>query len=79
MKNEILKIKRKEHALSQAELADKVGVTRQTINMIEAGNYNPSIKLCLQICYALNATLDQLFWEDEKWKSIKMKDYSMKW
>lgn len=65
MKNEILKLKRKEQGLSQAALAEKIGVTRQTINMIEAGNYNPSIKLCLQICYVLNSTLDQLFWEDE--------------
>lgn len=65
MKNEILKIKRKEQGLSQAKLADAVGVTRQTINMIEAGNYNPSIKLCLQICYALECKLDDLFWEEE--------------
>lgn len=68
MKNEILKSKRKEQGLSQAALAAQIGVTRQTINMIEAGNYNPSIKMCLQICYALNATLDQLFWEDENEK-----------
>lgn len=65
MKNEILKQKRKEQGLSQAKLADIVGVTRQTINMIEAGNYNPSIKLCLQICYALECKLDDLFWEEE--------------
>lgn len=65
MKNEILKTMRKENGMSQAALAERVGVTRQTINMIEAGNYNPSIKLCLQICYALNTTLDKLFWEDE--------------
>lgn len=65
MKSELIKKKRKEQGLSQAALAEKVGVTRQTINMIEAGNYNPSIKLCLQICYALDSTLDQLFWEAE--------------
>lgn len=65
MNSEIIKSKRKEQKLSQASLANKVGVTRQTINMIEAGKYNPSINLCLQICYALNASLDELFWEDQ--------------
>lgn len=51
--------------LSQEDLANAVGVTRQTINMIEKGNYNPSLNLCIAICKALNKTLDQLFWEEE--------------
>lgn len=49
--------------MSQQQLADAVGVTRQTINAIERGDYNPTIKLCLAICKALGKTLDELFWE----------------
>ena len=52
--------------MTQKELADRLGVARQTINAIENGDYNPSIKLCLGICRALDRTLDQLFWEDEE-------------
>lgn len=51
--------------LSQQQLADAVGVTRQTINAIERGDYNPTIKLCLAICRALGRTLDELFWEEQ--------------
>jgi len=62
-KNKRMKIARVECDLSQEQLAEKVGVTRQTIGLIEAGNYNPSIGLCIAICKALNKTLDELFWE----------------
>ena len=51
--------------LSQEELANLVGVTRQTINMIEKGNYNPTLNLCISICKVLDKTLDEIFWEDE--------------
>ena len=51
--------------ISQAELAKMVGVTRQTIGMIEAGTFNPSLKLCLSICWALDMTLNDLFWEEK--------------
>lgn len=51
--------------LTQQELADKVGVTRQTISLIEKGKYNPSLKLCLNICYTLNKTLDEIFWVEK--------------
>jgi putative transcriptional regulator len=63
-----IKLARMELDLTQQQLAEAVGVTRQTINLIEKGNYNPSIKLCLAICYSLNKTLDDLFWikENEK-------------
>ena len=54
--------------MSQEDLANAVGVTRQTINMIEKGNYNPSLNLCIAICKALNKTLDELFWEEENEK-----------
>ena len=50
--------------MSQQQLADAVGVTRQTINAIEKGDYNPTIKLCLAICHALGKTLDELFWDE---------------
>lgn len=55
---------RVEHDLSQQELAKKVGVSRQTIGLIELGKYNPSLQLCLSICWALNKSLDELFWMD---------------
>ena len=50
--------------MSQQQLADAVGVTRQTINGIEKGDYNPTIRLCLAICRALGKTLDELFWDE---------------
>lgn len=65
MKNKKMKIARIECDLTQEQLADKVGVARQTIGLIEAGNYNPSINLCIEICKALNKTLDDLFWIEE--------------
>lgn len=49
--------------LSQEELAKKVGVTRQTIGLIELGKYNPTLSVCIAICKTLNKTLDELFWE----------------
>ncbi len=48
--------------LSQQQLADLVGVSRQTISLIEKGDYNPTINLCIAICKALHKTLDELFW-----------------
>jgi len=51
--------------MSQKEVAEAVNVTRQTINAIESGDYNPSIRLCIAICKSLNKTLDQIFWEDD--------------
>ena len=50
--------------ISQQELAEKLGVSRQTINAIEKGDYNPTIRLCIGICRVLNRTLNDLFWED---------------
>lgn len=48
--------------LSQADLAKIIGVSRQTINMIENGDYNPTVALCIKICKALDKTLNDLFW-----------------
>ncbi|NMD42728.1 MAG: helix-turn-helix transcriptional regulator [Firmicutes bacterium] len=64
-KNLKLKSARAAKDLSQKNLADAVGVTRQTINAIENGNYNPTINLCISICRELNKTLNDIFWEDE--------------
>lgn len=64
MKNKKMKIARIESEVSQEQLAEIVGVTRQTINLIESGNYNPSLNLCIEICKALNKTLNDLFWEE---------------
>lgn len=61
MKNNV-KAARIKADLTQQQLADLVGITRQTVSLIEKGKYNPSLKLCLQICYTVHATLDDLFW-----------------
>ncbi len=64
MKNLKLKAARAEKDLSQADLAEKVGVSRQTISAIEKGDYNPTINLCIRICKVLERTLDELFWTE---------------
>lgn len=63
MKNLKLKSARAAMDMSQQELANQVGVSRQTINAIEIGDYNPTIKLCIAICKVLGKTLDELFWD----------------
>jgi len=60
-----MKLARVEKGWSQADLASRVEVTRQTIGLIEAGNYNPTLRLCLRIAQALDRTLDDLFWTEE--------------
>ena len=64
MKNLRLKSARAAKDLSQQQLAELVGVSRQTIAAVEKGDYNPTIRLCLAICRALDKTLDELFWEE---------------
>lgn len=64
MKNRV-KFARTELSMTQAELANRVKVTRQTIGLIEKGKYNPSLQLCIAIAKTLEKTLDQLFWEVE--------------
>lgn len=59
-----IKIARIQVDLTQQQLAEKVNVTRQTISLVEKGEYNPSLKLCLNICHAVNKTLDELFWKE---------------
>ena len=64
-KNLRLKSARAALDMSQKDLADKVGVTRQTMNAVEQGEYNPTIKLCRAICKILGKTLDDLFWNED--------------
>lgn len=64
MKNKKLKIARIECDMKQEDLAKAVGVTRQTIGLIEAGDYNPTLNLCIAICRVLGKTLNDLFWEE---------------
>ena len=66
MKNLRMKAARAARNLSQQQLAELVGVSRQTINAIEKGDYNPTICLCCAICRALGTTLDELFWTEEE-------------
>ena len=63
-KNLAIKVARAEKDMTQKQLAEAVGVSRQTINAIEKGEYNPTIKLCRKICRVLEKNLDTLFWED---------------
>jgi putative transcriptional regulator len=65
-KNLKLKSARAALGLSQKDVADALGVTRQTINAIESGDYNPTIRLCAAICRLLHKTLNDLFWEDDQ-------------
>ncbi|BCA88011.1 MULTISPECIES: helix-turn-helix transcriptional regulator [Eggerthellaceae] len=64
-KNLRMKVARTRRGLSQSDLAEAVGATRQTIGLIEAGRYNPSLKLCVAICKTLGVTLNDLFWDDD--------------
>ena len=56
---------RKELGKSQLELAKAIGVSRQTINMIENDKYNPTLELCLNLARSLQTDLNNLFWEDD--------------
>ena len=72
-KNFAMKDARTRAGLSQQELADKLGVSRQTINAIEKGDYNPTIKLCVGICRVLGLTLNDLFWNEESTEIFEKK------
>ena len=60
-----IKVARAERDMTQKDLAEAVGISRQTMNAIEQGEYNPTIKLCRAICKVLGKTLDELFWEED--------------
>ncbi len=61
-----MKHARVQAGFTQQQLADQIGVTRQTISLIEKGSYNPTLRLCLEICYVVNQSLDELFWIDKE-------------
>ena len=65
-KNLAIKAARAQKDMTQKVLAEKVGVSRQTMNAIEQGEYNPTIRLCRKICRVLGKSLDELFWEDDE-------------
>ena len=65
-KNERMKARRKELGMTQTDLAKAVHVTRQTIGLMETGEFNPSIDLCSRICKALGVTLNDIFWEEDQ-------------
>ena len=62
----LVKVARVRVGLTQQQLAEAVGITRQTVSLIEKGKYNPSLKLCLQICYTVNTKLDEIFWIEKE-------------
>lgn len=64
-KNLKLKSARAALDMSQQDIAEALGISRQTVNAIESGKYNPTIKLCSSICKLLGKTLDDLFWEED--------------
>lgn len=72
-KNLVMKDARTKAGLSQQELADRLGVSRQTVNAIEKGDYNPTIKLCVGICRVLGLTLNDLFWNEEQFENFEKK------
>ena len=69
MKNTI-KVERAKKNMTQAELADKLGVSRQTINSIEKGKFNPSTLLSLKIAHVFNEKIDNIFsLEEDDWET----------
>lgn len=67
-KNDAMREARLRLGLSQQALADQLGVSRQTVNAIESGDYNPTIRLCIGICCILGVTLNDLFWNSEEFE-----------
>ena len=65
-RNERMRQARQDAGLSQEELARRIGASRQTVNMIERGDYNPSLHLCISICQTMGKTLDELFWPEHE-------------
>lgn len=70
-RNISIKVARAQLDMTQKQLAEKVGISRQTMNAIEQGEYNPTIKLCRAICKVLDKTLDELFGEDDNCETTK--------
>ncbi len=70
-RNIAIKVARAQLDMTQKQLAEKVGISRQTMNAIEQGEYNPTIKLCRAICRVLGKKLDDLFGEDEDNENVE--------
>lgn len=65
IKNRVKLVRIEQNKHTQGEFAKLVGVTRQTMNLIEAQKYNPTIKVCLLISKYLEVPMDHLFWMEE--------------
>lgn len=63
--NNDLRERREAHDLSQADLAEAVGVTRQTINSIERGRYDPSLELAFELAAYFETTIEDIFEPEE--------------
>lgn len=61
LRNDIRRLRFEHHEMTQQALADKIGVTRQTINAIELGKYSPSLEMAFQIAEAFGVPLDRVF------------------
>lgn len=70
-RNISIKVARAQLDMTQKQLAEKVDISRQTMNAIEQGEYNPTIKLCRAICKVLGKSLDELFGEDDNNETTK--------
>lgn len=66
MANNKMKSLRVMKNMSQQDLADAIGVTRQTISLIETDQYNPSLQICIAICKALDSDLNTIFWKEDE-------------
>ena len=69
-----IKVARAELDMTQKALAEAVGISRQTMNAIEQGDYNPTIRLCRAICRVLGKTLDELFGEEDEQEIAKKRN-----
>jgi len=65
-RNIAIKVARAEKDMTQTALAAAVGISRQTMNAKEQGEYNPTLKLCRAICRVLEKSLDELFKEEQE-------------
>lgn len=65
IKNKVKIVRIEKENLTQGDFAKLVGVTRQTMNLIEAQKYNPTIRVCLLISKYLETPVDELFWIEE--------------
>jgi putative transcriptional regulator len=63
--NQIRRLRFEHGEMTQSELAEKIGMTRQTIAAIEAGKYSPSLEAAFRIAHAFGASLDDVFQWDE--------------